>query len=164
MSNLIDETVIALRIIAKLGVSANKGCKLYLKGNEPCIHRPGLFSWLYRGGYGESRSSTYNHVERVASTTFQLMEMLLNSVFLEDQQNQKPSTYQKQKSNETLDNLALLSRELDAALAGIDAMLDVYRQDGAFSSKLEVLKSKTQRVILTTQQAVEFRRKGTGAE
>lgn len=154
MANLIDDNVIALRIIAKLGGQDNRGAKLYLNKGGPSIHRPGWLSWLYRGTYGESRDTTFKHVEKVFSTTFQLIDMLLNCAFLEDSR----SAYQKQKMNETLDTLSTLSRELDAALGGVEAMLEIYASDGAFTSKLEVLQSKAQRTILNTEQAVEVQR------
>jgi hypothetical protein len=157
MVNLVDDNIIALRIIAKLGSQDNRGSKLYLKGSTPSIHRPGWFSWAWRLGYGESRRTTYKHIESVFSATFQLIEMTLSSTYLET--HEALSAYQKQKMNETLETLALLSRELDAALAGVDATLELYSYDGAFTSKLEVLKSKAQRFILNTEHAVERHRK-----
>jgi hypothetical protein len=159
MVNLVDENVVALRIIAKLGTQDNKGSKLYLHSGGPSIHRPGWFSWLYRGSYGESREATYKHVEKVFSTTFQLVDMLLNSTYLESAELQDVSNYQRQKMGETLDTLELLQRELDAALCGVDAMLGLYAHDGAFTSKLEVLKSKALRAVLRTAKAVEEHRK-----
>lgn len=160
MVNLVDENIVALRIIAKLGSQDNKGAKLYLRGHGPRIHHPGWFSWLYRGSYGESREAAYKHIEKVFSVSFQLIDMLLSSACLEEMSKSSPmSSYQQLKMSETLGTLAILSRELDAALAGIDSLLELYSRDGAFTSKLEVLKSKAQRVVLNTEQDVEQRRK-----
>lgn len=155
-STLTDEVMLNLKIISKLANPENAGSKLYLRTVVAAISKPGWFSGLGRTLWGESRETAMEYLHKTYHSCFQIIEIAMHSNYMQASADQeKISAYQKVKASEIVAVLSALATELDSSLVGIDSMLLMYCDDSTLTSRLEILKTKAQFVIMSTRRGVE---------
>jgi hypothetical protein len=155
MSSLLEDIVLNLKVIAKLSDHRNEQFKLNVGTGEPVIQKITFFSPITRFFSGESRSKTLEFVTKTFQNCHHLVDMYLNSTYMEINKAKTISQYQKSKAQEILTSLQSLSTELENSIGGLDALKETYTNDCTISARIEILKVKAQRMILTIAQAVE---------
>jgi hypothetical protein len=155
MNSILEDLLLKLKVIGKLGTQDASDCKLSFRGNEPGLERQGMFTWMSRWYNGDSRDFTVTFIQKTVSECKEVTNLYMSSTFLCLNDLSAVSDHQRQKASDIVSCLQMLLQELEEALKGIDALKNTYRDNGRIQARLDITKNHGERIVLLISNAVE---------
>ena len=136
MDNWVDNTLVKLKIIAKL----SENDKLCFRENGVNLDPPRQIRFFIRTFYGDSRNLTIKNLQELYSTVFVVMSKYVNELSSTPKSGRSydhnsPGIY----SNETF---KMFYEEIENSLKGITNLTVTYKSDIEFNAQLETLTTK----------------------
>ena len=151
MAIFMDEMILNLKVIGRL----TDKCTLNVSTGEPVIQQVGFVSSVVRFLSGESRTKTLEFVQKTFQTCESMVGMTLNSTFLQMSKSELITSYQRSRALEMVASLSAVSLALESSIKGLNALGGCYKDDFTICAKLDILKTKGERLVLSIAQSIE---------
>ena len=155
MSGLLDETIISLKVLSKFRDYDTLHYRLNVVSGNFVIEKAGILSGFTRMMTGQSRSRTIDHIKKVFDDSQYLLQMNLQSAYLDIPEPASITNVQQEKARSILLTIKILSEEIERALKGLEALEETYGGDSTVCSRIELIRVHGQRMILTIADHVE---------
>jgi hypothetical protein len=155
MSGLLDETIIALKVLSKLRDYDSNQYRLNVVAGKFVIGRTWTFSSLTRMLTGQKRSRTVEHCKKMFDDSQYILNMNLQSTYLDIPDPSEVTSVQQEKARSIITTVKNLSEEIEKALLGLEALQETYAGDSTICARLDLIRVQGQRMILMIANHVE---------